>query len=134
MHLRHTVGPNRIAAPKCPGSGTAAVMAGGRWTSKAPERYNTEPEASAPSSTVPQAGANGSGAGSNGDEPGVARTAHGEPDRAAVVCTTVGCTRPARMSAQFSDDDGTMHARTICCFTCVTGEGHSDECDASSAS
>ena len=25
MHLRHTVGPNRIAAPKCPGSGTAAI-------------------------------------------------------------------------------------------------------------
>ena len=28
MHLRHTVGPNRLAAPKCPGAGTAAIAAG----------------------------------------------------------------------------------------------------------
>ena len=27
VHLRHTVDPKSIAAPKCPGSGTAAIAA-----------------------------------------------------------------------------------------------------------
>ena len=50
------------------------------------------------------------------------------------VCYTDGCSRPSRLTARFFDDDGVEHTRPICCFQCVTGEGHSSECDAASAS
>ena len=75
----------------------------------------------------------GSDAGSDADEPGVIGVTGDELNRAlAAVCTIVGCCRPSRMTAQFADESG-MCTVAICCYPCVTGEGHAAECDAASA-
>ena len=75
---------------------------------------------------------NGSEAGSDADEPEVTGVAGDELNRSvAAVCTIVGCCRPSRMTAQFFDESG-MHTG-ICCEPCVIGDGHTAECDASSA-
>ena len=106
----------------------ATVTASGRWTSEALDRYNTEPEASAPGSSVVDNGAD-NGA-DDGDEPEVVRPAslHARLN-GTVLCSVVGCCRPSLMTAQLVD--GTM--AMICCELCVAGDGHTAECDASSA-
>ena len=57
----------------------------------------------------------------------------GELDPAvAAVYSVLGCCRPSRLTTDFYDDHGAVTTDTICCFECVTGDGHSDECDAAS--
>ena len=52
---------------------------------------------------------------------------------AAVGCSVPGCCRRARLTAHFHHENGDVTIESVCCFECVTGEGHSEECDAASA-
>ena len=88
----------------------------------------TEPEASAPGSSVVDNGAD-NGA-DDGDEPEVVRPASLHVRlNGTLLCSVVGCCRPSLMAAEFAD--GTM--AMVCCELCVAGDGHTVECDASSA-
>ena len=99
------------------------VTAGGRWTSDAPGRYLSEPEAPVPA--VPSAAPDPSPAPAPAPAPPAPTPVpHGS------VCHTVGCSRPARVTASFVGYDGVTRSRVICCFPCVTEDGHSPECDA----
>ena len=104
----------------------ATFTASGRWTSEAPDRYNTEPEA-AESSVVDNGADNGA---DDGDEPEVVRPATlGVRLNGTLLCSVGGCCRPSLMTAHFVD--GTM--ALVCCELCVAGDGHTAECDAASA-
>ena len=87
----------------------------------------TEPEASEPGSSVVD---NGADNGDDGDEPEVVRPASLHVRlNGTLLCSVVGCCRPSLMAAEFAD--GTM--AMVCCELCVAGDGHTVECDASSA-
>ena len=52
---------------------------------------------------------------------------------AAVGCSVPGCCRRARLTAQFLHENGDSAIESVCCYECVAGEGHSEECDAAAS-
>ena len=93
------------------------------------------PAAAHPAAAHPPVFDNGSDAGSDADiDPVVVGVINDDLNRAmAAVCTTVGCRRQSRFTAQFVDDNGNTTTDTICCEPCVTGDGHAAACAPASA-
>ena len=49
---------------------------------------------------------------------------------AAINCSAVGCRRRSTITAEFVDELGRSTTDTVCCYECITGDGHSAACEA----